>query len=192
VADWLPSKKIALSINFFEERTPPPSETGECNHFGRELPLLTEVKMNIFGFVIPYWIVGIVFWVGVLLWLFHWGIVYWIQKKIFRIRAPKIFENHFGYKPEKDSQLRDLQLIKVVMPMLNGAALDLQNSYVKESQLLTKISQAAVYNNFEDARNELLSARGDKEYHEKRFYDAKRVATLLEYNVPDEYKDYLR
>lgn len=148
--------------------------------------------MNIFGFVVSYKIVVLAMVLVLAIWLLHRRILDWIEKKVFRIRAPKIFKNHFCYKPEKDSQLRDLQLIKVVMPMLNDAALDLQNSYVKESQLLTKISQVAVYNNFEDARNELLNARADKEYYERRFYDAKRVAEYFEYNVPDKYQDYIR
>lgn len=148
--------------------------------------------MNIFGFVVSYKIVVLAMVLVLAIWLLHRRILDWIEKKVFRIRAPKIFKNHFCYKPEKDSQLRDLQLISVVMPRLYGNASDLREAYKRESFLLARISQRAAPSNFDDARIELLSARADKEYCERRFYDAKRVAEYFEYNVPDKYQDYIR
>ena len=99
--------------------------------------------------------------------------------------------NYFGYKPETDSQLRDLQLIKVVMPYLKVRASSLHDAYSKETQLLTAISQKLVKNDFDIARSDLLDARNEKEHCEKMFFEAKRVAEWFKFDVPEGYPDYL-
>lgn len=149
--------------------------------------------MNIFGFLGQYWIVIVsILVVGFVLWLLHERIAEWIKNKIFWVRCPKLFENYFGFPPETDRQLRDLQLIKVVTPWLKTTAYDLHKAYNKETELLTAISRGNTPHNFPHSREELLQARSQKEHLESTFYTAKRAAKMLGYTVLDGYGDYIR
>ncbi|QQG41459.1 MAG: hypothetical protein HYV90_04870 [Candidatus Woesebacteria bacterium] len=145
--------------------------------------------MNILGFFLPIWAIVLAGVVIVLLSLVG-RILYvrFLQTSVnafvFRVRAPKLFEEYFGSTPDhRDDQLRPVQLTRVIEPRLFELAALLKKAYERESELLGNGHDMGT--SYEVKRNSILSARSLKEEREVAFYSAHKTAKALGFQVKE-------
>jgi hypothetical protein len=103
---------------------------------------------------------------------------------------------YFGFRPEPEEEveLHRLQSRACVIPKLKSLAITLNDIYKQENQVLNNINglDNGTVNDFEGMRGNLMDVRKDKKQAKQEFYRAKDTAEFFGFNVPKDFKDYLK